>query len=811
MRILKFGGSSVKTAERIMATTDIISSKLSSEPFSIVVVSALGGVTDELINTAQLAKENSDYKPALDKIKKLHEEAISKVAPNEKKVLDSITSVFSHIEDKLNGIRLLKELSTKTLDSIIANGEILSAQILQAAFTAKGTPANFVNAAQIIFTDDNYGNGRVNFQKTNAAINSYFEKYKMLSIVTGFIASSTSGEMITLGRGGSDYTAAIIGAALNAKEIEIWTDVSGMYTADPSKVAKAFPQPYVSFAEAMELSHFGAKVIYPPTLQPAMSKSIPILIKNSFEPQAAGTVISMDPPARSETICGISSIDDISFLRLEGGGMVGVAGVARRFFNSLASKNINVILITQASSEHTICCAVKPQEAKLAKNAADAEFELEIKAGLVQPLIVEKSLSIISIVGENMRNTPGVAGKTFNALGKNGINIVAIAQGSSELNISAVIKKDDVTRALRALHDEFFFHNTKTINVFVIGTGLIGSALIKQIQSHAPKLERKNNQVRVIGLSNSRVMKINPEGLDTGNLTKELEAGTEPADLSKLITRIKELNLPNVTFVDCTASTDVIAHYLPVLKANISVVTPNKKAQTAPYQNYLELKQAASRRGVSFLYETSVGAGLPVISTLNDLLKSGDEIIRIEAVLSGTLSFIFNNYKAGKSFADIVMEAKEKGYTEPDPRDDLNGLDVARKILILSRECGARLELEDVNVENLVPENCRQTKDIAEFFKLLKAQDAFFENMAKSAESDNGKLCYMAVYENGKASVKLNKISSTHPFYNLSGSDNIISFTTKRYCDRPLVVKGPGAGAEVTAAGVFADIIRLAN
>lgn len=811
MRILKFGGSSVKTAERILCSVDIIQEGLNSEPHTITVVSALGGVTDALISAANLARENEDFRPALEKIKGQHSEVAAKVAPKDSKIQEIITKAFSQIEEKLNGIRLLKELSPKTLDGIIANGEILSAQIMQSVFEAKGISADYVNASQFIFADDNFGNGRVNFQKSNTAIQAFFAKHKGLSIVTGFIAASSSGDLITLGRGGSDYTAAIIGSALDAEEIEIWTDVSGMYTADPSKVSKAFPQPFVSFAEAMELSHFGAKVIYPPTIQPAMAKSIPIVIKNSFEPSAPGTVISKDLPQRNDTICGISSIDEIAFLRLEGGGMVGVAGVARRFFSSLAAKNISVILITQASSEHTICCAIKPNEAKAAKLAVDSEFELEIKAALVEPLIVEKELSIISVVGENMRNTPGVAGKTFSALGKNGVNIIAIAQGSSELNISAVIRKEDVTRALRSLHEEFFFANTKAINVFVIGTGLIGSALVRQIQVHSPKLEKKNNRVRVIGLSNSRVMKINPEGLDTTNLSNELEHETEPANLGNMINIINSFNLPNVAMVDCTASNDVISHYLPALKSNISVVTPNKKAQTSPYKTYVELKQAASRRGVSFLYETSVGAGLPVISTLNDLLRSGDEVIKIEAVLSGTLSFIFNNYRAGKSFADIVLEARDKGYTEPDPRDDLNGLDVARKILILSRECGAKLELENVDVENLVPESCRSTKDIAEFFRLLKASDSHFEEMAKAAESENGKLCYMAVYENGKASVKLNKISSTHPFYNLSGSDNIISFTTKRYNERPLVVKGPGAGAEVTAAGVFADIVRLAN
>lgn len=811
MKILKFGGSSVKDSAKIQNTINIIKKQLGNDENCAVIVSALGGTTDALLGLINKASKNEDYLNDFNNLKNRHLECLKELKINDNSLENIIDSTFKDLENKLNGIKLLKEKTLKTIDSIISIGEILSANIVSATLRSQGSNSSTLDTREVIVTDNTFGNAKVNFKVSYSLIKDFFNSHNGIVIVTGFIAKNAEKETTTLGRDGSDYTASLIGAALDAKEIEIWTDVDGLYTADPSIVNKAFPQSEISFSEAMELSHFGAKVIYPPAIQPASNKNIPIVIKNSLNPEGKGTVVSSNTKDIRDTICGISSINDISLMRLEGSGMVGIAGISKRIFSALANKNISVILITQASSEHTICFATKPEEANLSKQVIDEEFELEIETNKIQPLIIENDKSIISIVGENMRSCPGMAGKMFSALGKNGVNLAAIAQGSSELSISGVIDKSDVKKGLKALHEEFFFPDNKTINVFLIGTGLIGKALLSQIKKHAQVLEKQSHYIRVTGVANSRYMKLDSNGLDLDSIENGEDSDAQPANLDEYISKIKDIGLPNSVVVDCTASESVVEKYLEILRSNISIITPNKKAQTAHANTYSDLKAAASKRDIHFIYETSVGAGLPVISTLNDLLKSGDRVIKLEGVLSGTLSFIFNSFTGEKTFSEIVSEAREKGFTEPDPRDDLNGIDVARKILILSRESGYDFEIDDIDVENLVPENCRDTKDIEEFFSLLKTHDSYFQDKLNSAKQDNCKLCYMAVLEDGKAKVRLESISSDHPFYNLSGSDNIISFTTERYLERPLVVKGPGAGAQVTAAGVFADIIRIAS
>ncbi|HPW64455.1 MAG TPA: bifunctional aspartate kinase/homoserine dehydrogenase I, partial [Cyclobacteriaceae bacterium] len=640
----------------------------------------------------------------------------------------------------------------------------------------------------------------------------HFATHPSLQVITGFIGSSASGETTTIGRSGSDYTAAIFAGALNASSLEIWTDVDGMMTADPRKVKKAFTVKEMTYEEAMELSHFGAKVIFPATMQPAMVNRIPIWIKNTFNPTFEGTVISEKSNGKNLIIKGISSMDKISLLSVQGSGLVGVVGVSMRLFGTLAKENISVILISQASSEHSICFAIEGDKTRHAKEAIEKEFLYEIRNQEMDHVKVEENLSIVAIVGENMKHNPGTSGRMFSALGRSGINVNAIAQGSSELNISAVVHEQDIAKALNVLHEAFFLSDRKVLNIFLVGTGLIGNSLLAMIQKQFEALAKQNHlEVQVVGIANSKKMLFNEDGLTLETAVNQMKESGEEMNLNAFFGNMIAMNLSNSIFVDCTSSEAVTEFYESILSSNISIVTPNKKANSGTYQKYQTLKSAAFKRGVKFLYETNVGAGLPVINTLNDLLISGDKVIGIEAVLSGTLNYIFSSYKAGDKFSDVVKQAKEKGYTEPDPRDDLNGMDVARKVLILSRESGLPFELEDIQVENLVPENCRGEMSVEEFFKKLETHNALFEKLRAEAESRNEKLRYMAVLRDGKTKIRLGSVNDKHPFYSLSGSDNIILLTTERYHDRPMVIRGPGAGAEVTAAGVFADIIRIGN
>jgi len=814
MKVLKFGGSSVATPERIKSVIEIVKPYLVGEPITLV-FSAFGGVTDILIKLSQQAWTGDEsYKINLKQLEDRHIDAVRALitVQRQSSILAKVKTTINELEDVLHGIYLVKERTPRTLDFVMSFGERLSAYIISEAFIDKNIACEYLDARKAIRTDGNFGHAKVDFEVTNKLLHEHYKFHTDLQVVTGFIATSDGGETTTIGRSGSDYTAAILAGALKASSLEIWTDVDGMMTADPRKVKKAFTVKEMTYQEAMELSHFGAKVIFPSTMQPAMVNQIPIWIKNTFNPSFAGTRIGADGNGKDLIIKGISSINRISLLSVEGSGLLGVVGVSMRLFAALAREKINVILISQASSEHSICFAIDAESTRPAKSAIEKEFQYEIRGNEMDEVRVESDLAIIAIVGENMKHNPGTSGRMFHALGKSGINVHAIAQGSSELNISAVIREADVSKALNVLHEAFFLSDRRVVNLFLVGTGLIGKELLNMIDEQYSQLASQHLlEVNVVGITNSKKMLFDEDGLRLKGLNERKNAEGEVMNIAAFVERMKSMNLSNSIFVDCTSSEEVTNHYEEILNANISIVTPNKKANSGSWQKYQAMKQAAFKRGSRFLYETNVGAGLPVINTLNDLLISGDKVIRIEAVLSGTMNFIFSSFSGAQKFSEIVLEAKEKGYTEPDPRDDLNGLDVARKILILSREAGIPLELKDINVKSLVPEDCASAKTVEEFFRKLKEHDAYFEKMRQEAEKKNEKLRYMAVLDQGKATVSLASVGTDHPFYSLKGSDNIILLTTERYHERPMVIRGPGAGASVTAAGVFADVIRIGN
>lgn len=815
MKVLKFGGSSVASSERIKSVIEIVRPYLDRSELNALVVSAFGGVTDLLIQASTAALSGKDeFKIHLAKIDERHLDAVRGLVSMQRQsgILAQVRVVINELEDVLHGIYLVRERTPRTLDFIMSFGERLSAYIISEAFKDKGIDATFLDARKVVRTDNHFGSAKVDFQTTDKQIQEYFAGSKGLQVITGFIGSSATGETTTLGRSGSDYTAAIFGSALGAKSLEIWTDVDGMMTADPRKVRKAFTVPEMTYSEAMELSHFGAKVIFPATMQPVMSKQIPIWIKNTFNPGFAGTCIHENANGKEHAIKGISSMGSVSLLSVEGSGLLGVVGTSRRLFGVLAAEKINVILISQASSEHSICLAVESKHSAQAKRMIEQEFQYEIKSGEMDEVYTEDGLSIIAIVGEGMKHNPGTSGRMFNSLGKSGINVHAIAQGSSELNISAVIREDDTSKALNVLHEAFFLSDRKVLNMFIAGTGLIGNTLLKMIGRQKEQLSEHNAiEVNLVGVSNSRKMLFDENGIDPEKALDRLLSEGAVLDEDAFRETIKTLNLSNSIFVDCTSSESVAGYYKDLLNSNVSIVTPNKKANSGPYSRYAELRKASQKRGARFLYETNVGAGLPVINTLNDLLLSGDKVIRIEAVLSGTLNFIFSSFVLGKSFSHIVGEARTKGYTEPDPRDDLNGMDVGRKILILAREAGVKLEIDEVSIENLVPAELQKVQSVDEFMKLLPKFDHHFEVLRADAATRSEKLRYMAVLDESGVRTQLTGVGQQHPFYSLAGSDNIILITTERYHERPMVIRGPGAGAEVTAAGVFADIIRIAN
>lgn len=815
MRVLKFGGSSVAKPERIKGIVEILKGYYTKGEKFTVVFSAFGGVTDQLIKMSELAeKGKAEYLEVLKEFSCRHQKSITELLEGnlQEQVLEETKKNHEVLKNLLHGVFLVREASPRTMDYVLSFGERNSCFIISNVLRQAGINAAYLDARKIIKTDKTFGSAKVNFETTYPNIKKYYEEHPEVQVVTGFVATAKGGLTTTLGRGGSDYTASLLAAGLDAKHIEIWTDVSGVLTADPRKVKKAFTIPNMTYAEAMEMSHFGAKVIYPPTLQPALKKKIPIYIKNTFTPEFEGTYISENLDLNGHAVKGISSINNIALLTLSGSGLFGVPGIAARLFNSLAQAGINIILITQGSSEHAISFAVQPAFAAKAKKRVESEFEYEIEKGAVDKVKIEDDLSVVAIIGENMRYRPGIAGRMFQALGKNGVNAVAIAQGSSELNISVVIPRADETKALNALHEAFFLSDTKELHLFMVGVGLIGSTLIEQIQKQAEFLKAKRGlEIKIVGLANTKKMLFDENGIDFSDWKEKLTEAEEKSDVSQFVSKMKKLNLSNTIFIDNTASDDVANFYETILDNSISISTPNKIATSSAYLQYQRLKTIANKRGVQFLYETNVGAGLPVISTLSDLINSGDQILKIEGVLSGSLSFIFNSFNEGVRFSDIVKEAKAHGFTEPDPRVDLNGIDVRRKLIILARETGLPLEAKDVEIENILPKKVRDAETVEQFFEELEKADDHFEKLRVKAAKENKALRMIASLEDSNAKIGLQAVEANHPFYSLSGSDNMIVFTTERYKERPLVVRGPGAGAEVTAAGVFAEIISIGN
>lgn len=810
MQVLKFGGSSVAGAGRIKEVKSIIQ-EAATRHRTLVVFSAFGGVTDKLLHCGTLAAGgHEDYKEIVVQLTQQHLEAVKNLLPltAQSPVLSMVVQQCNEIEAICNGIFLLREFSDKTKDRILSYGELMASRIISAYFIAEGLANTWLDARNLIRTDSLFTAATVDFETSNQQIQKSIPATDThLYIIPGFIASDKDGATTTLGRGGSDYTAAILGAALDASVVEIWTDVSGMMTADPRLVSNAKAIDHISYHEAMELSHFGAKVIYPPTIQPVMKKGIPVLIKNTFAPADAGTRIHSGPEENDTNIRGISSIGKIALLSLEGSGMVGIPGFSKRLFETLAQHAINVILITQASSEHSICVGVDESATQKAKAVIDDAFSFEIERGTVNPLLVEKGLAIIALVGDGMKSHPGTSGKMFGVIGRNGVNIRAIAQGSSERNISAVIAAEDVKKSLNVLHEEFFEPSYKQLNLFIAGTGNVGSKLLAQIlQQQEYLLNALRLQIRVVGLANSRRMYFSADGIDLTAWKAALDTG-DLMNLSEFIQRMQKKNLRNSVFVDVTANDKVAAIYDEVFQKSISIVACNKIACSSPYGYYKKLKDLSRDHNASFLFETNVGASLPIIGTLNDLLRSGDRVRKIEAVLSGTLNFVFNNYNGEQSFAKVVHQAQTEGYTEPDPRLDLSGTDVMRKIMILAREAGEKLEMDHITNVSFMPPSCMQG-DIQAFYSEMESQEAHFKSLFNAAAAEGKKLKFVARYEDGNASVGLQHIAPQHDFYHLYGKDNIVLFYTDRYPEQPMVVKGAGAGAEVTASGVFADIIR---
>ncbi|WP_369752135.1 bifunctional aspartate kinase/homoserine dehydrogenase I [Flavobacterium sp. WC2409] len=814
MKVLKFGGTSVANAQNIKLVLDIVQKQAKQDQL-IVVVSALSKVTDLLQLASQKAAANDEgYKEIVAEIEKKHLDTLKEFIPvsEQSSLLSHIKRIINHLETLLDGCYLLGELSARTADTILSFGELLSSYIIAEALKQNLKNSGYKDSRELIKTNTNFGKAAVNFEITNQLIVDYFASNEsQVVVMPGFIASSVDGIITTLGRGGSDYTAAILAGALDVTDLEIWTDVNGMFTANPKIVKQAQPIATISYQEAMELSHFGAKVLYPPTIQPVLRKNIPIHIKNTFEPDAEGTYISNNATANGNPVKGISHIDNITLITLEGPGMIGVLGSSKRLFEVLSQANVNVIFITQASSEHSICIGILNSDAVVAEEAINKAFEIEILQNKIEPCIVEKNLCIIALVGENMKNHQGLSGKMFSTLGKNNVNIRAIAQGASERNISAVINERDVKKALNTLHERFFEDNTKQLNLFVMGVGNVGEKFIDQI-SQQKKFLKDNLKInlRVIALANSRKMLFDEDGIDLKSWQTLLDNG-EKADQQLFIEQVKNLNLRNSIFVDITANASVSETYAHYLRESVAVVTCNKIACSSAFDNYKSLKSLSRRYNAPFLFETNVGAGLPIIDTVKNLVASGDKVNKIQAVLSGSLNFIFNNFDVNNSFHDVVKEAGVQGFTEPDPKIDLSGIDVARKILILIRESGYKMEIEEIENKSFLPIECMETANNEEFFKSLTQYASHFEGILAEANAKESRLKFVAQFEDGKASVGLQFIPKDHPFYNLEGKDNIVLFYTDRYVDQPLLIKGAGAGAAVTASGIFADVIRIGN
>lgn len=804
---MKFGGTSVGSAANIRRVREI----LSGVPGDVVVVvSALGGITDRILRTARLAAGGDpSFRSELHGIRERHLEVIHDLfeAPQRSDVSATSEAILGELELVLTGIALVGELTPKTLDRILGMGERISCRII-AAFLEAG----LADSADLIITDSHYGKATVDFRETNARIRDAFEGFRGRRVMPGFIARNSNGDYTTLGRGGSDFTAAIVAAALKAEALEIWTDVDGFMTADPRVISSAYTIPALTYAEAMELSNFGAKVVYPPTILPVYKKDIPVQIRNTMNPEAPGTLITRLPGnGKERPIKGISSIQGIALVTIQGIGMVGVSGIAMRLFTALAREKINIILISQASSENTISIAIEEEMASPAETAIREEFEREIRHDQINRVMVETGLSIVAIVGENMRQSTGVAGKLFSTIGRNGINVIAIAQGASELNISWVVRTAELRKTLNVVHESFFLSENAVLNVFLVGTGLVGSHLLAQIAAQQERLLRESHlKIRITGLTNTRHMLFDREGIDAGSFREILQEKGGKADITRFVEQMTSLNLYNSVFVDCTSSETVAGLYHRILSGNIHIVAANKTAASSEFDNYLLLKRTAKEKGVKFLFETNVGAGLPIINTLNDLVNSGDKVIRIEAVMSGTLNYIFNILSEEVPLSQAIRMAREAGFTEPDPRVDLSGADVVRKLLILARESGYRLEKEDIRVVPLLPaEYFQGSRD--EFWEKIPALDASFEEKRKILAAAHKKWRFVASFDERNARAELREIEKDHPFYDLEGSNNLIIYQTERYNEFPMLIKGYGAGAAVTAAGVFADLIRVSN
>ena len=810
MKVLKFGGTSVGSVSSILSLQKIVEKEAKHQPV-IVVVSALGGITDQLIATSRLAFQgNENWRTEFNSMVARHHKMIDTIITNpedREHLFSKVDSLFEQLQSIYYGVFLIHDLSKKTEDTIVSYGERLSSIIVTTLIRG----AKWFDAREFIKTEEKHGKRSLDSELTNKLVSDAFAELPRISLVPGFIAQDRdSGDITNLGRGGSDYTASILAASLNAEVLEIWTDVDGFMTADPRVIKGAYTINELSYTEAMELCNFGAKVVYPPTIYPVCVKNIPIKIKNTFNPDGQGTIIKAHIENNQKPIKGISSIKGTTLITVTGLSMVGVVGVNRRIFSSLANNGISVFLVSQAASENNTSIGVKDEDANNAVKVLNEEFRLEIEDGRMFPMHAESGLATVAIVGENMKRTPGISGKLFETLGRSGISINAIAQGASEMNISFVVKGSDLRKSLNVLHDSFFLSEYKVLNLFICGVGTVGGKLIEQIKSQYEELKKNSNlKLKVVGIASSKNAIFNRDGLNLDTYREELKE-SEPSNPEHLRDMILKMNIFNSVFVDCTASKEVAALYLSLLENNISVIAANKIAASSAYDNYYHLKQTAMQRGVKFRFETNVGAGLPIIGTINDLRNSGDKILKIEAVLSGTLNFIFNEIAADVPFSETVRRAKEQGYSEPDPRIDLSGTDVIRKLVILTREAGYKVEQEDVQKHLFVPDDYFNGS-VEEFWKRLPALDADFEARRKKLYKEGKRWRFVATMEHGKTSVGLKEVDANHPFYNLEGSNNIVLLTTDRYKEYPMQIQGYGAGASVTAAGVLANVISIAN
>lgn len=807
---MKFGGTSVETPESIQRVKQIIEAEATPV---VVVVSALGGITDKLLLAADFAVQgNSAYQPIFEEIVWRHETMIEKTAfalLDKQKLVDDVRTLLDELKNILRGVYLIGDLSQKTSDNIVSYGERLSSLIISKMIVG----AALLDATELIKTDRHFSQHIPDIEHSSQLICGALKEIADITIVPGFIASNKeTGEISNLGRGGSDYTASIFAAALQADILEIWTDVDGFMTADPQIIQSAYVIDELSFIEAIELSNFGAKVIYPPTIFPVFHKDIPIRINNTFNPGSKGTLIRNVKATRNgKTIKGISSINDTALITIQGLGMVGVIGVNHRIFRALSTHGISVFLVSQASSENSTSIGVRTQDAALSKRVLSDEFSQEIAMGSIHKIFVEYNLATIAIVGQNMKHVPGIAGKFFGTLGRSGISIIALAQGAGETNISCVISKKDLKKSLNVIHDSFFLSPYQELNLFVIGTGTVGHKLLSQIKQQHHTLEQQNKlRINVMGIANGRKVLFNREGISLDNYFDTLMREGVKSNPELIRDEIVAMNIFNAVCVDCTASDSIASLYKDLMIRNISIVTANKIAASSAYENYIDLKETARKSGVKFLFETNVGAGLPIINTMNSLTNSGDKIVKLEAVLSGTLNFIFNTISAKIPFSKAIRMAVESRYAEPDPRIDLSGMDVVRKLVILSREAGAKINKKDVTKNLFVPEKYFEGS-LGDFWNSISEMDDFFENRRKQLASEDKRLRFVATFDNGRCDVGLSEVKKGHPFYDLEGSNNIIMITTERYNEYPMVIKGYGAGADVTAAGVFSDIISIAN